>query len=120
MLEYDELKRQCTELFQQGKIPVSNSLYATPIVMVRTLDGSVRVCIYRHSINERIISYSLPLSRIDDFIKKLEEARCITHLDLRSTYNQVRMSNGGPTKDSIATTTFKVLHIMVHIAYWKY
>jgi hypothetical protein len=33
--DYDELKRQCTKLFQQGKIRVSNSPYAASIVMVR-------------------------------------------------------------------------------------
>jgi hypothetical protein len=53
--EYDELKRQCTELFQQGKIRVSHKPYATPIVMVRKADGSVRVCIDCRAINERTV-----------------------------------------------------------------
>ncbi len=55
VLEYDELKRQCTELFQQGKIRISNSPYAAPIVMVRKPDGSVRVCIDYRAINERTV-----------------------------------------------------------------
>ena len=58
--EYDELKRQCTELFQQGKIRVSNSPYAAPIVMVRKPDGSVRVCIDYRAINERTVRDSFP------------------------------------------------------------
>ena len=33
----------------------------------------------------------------------------MTHLDLRSTYNKVRMSNDGPQDDSIAATAFQGL-----------
>jgi hypothetical protein len=42
-------------------------------------------------------------------IDKLGEANCITHLDLRSLYDQVRMCYDGPTDDSIAATTFQGL-----------
>ena len=31
----------------------------------------------------------------------------MTHLDLRSAYNQVRMSDDGPQDDSIAATAFQ-------------
>ncbi len=55
LLEYDEPKRQCTWLFQQGKIRISNSPYATPIVMVRKADGSVRGCIDYRAIDERTV-----------------------------------------------------------------
>jgi hypothetical protein len=82
VLGYDELKRQYIELFFQGKIRVSNSPYATPIVMVCKTDVSVRVCIDYRVINERIARNSFPLPRIDDLIDKLREARCTTHLDL--------------------------------------
>ena len=72
--------------------------------MVRKSDGSIRVCI-----DYRAVKDSFPLPRIDDLIDKFREANCITHLDLRSAYNQVRMSNDGPTDDSIAVTTFQGL-----------
>ncbi len=82
--QYDELKRLCTELFQQGKIRVSYSPYVAPIVMVRKPDGSVRVCIDYRAINERTVRDSFPLPKIEDLIDKLRVARCITHLDLLS------------------------------------
>ena len=53
--EYEELKRQCTELFKEGKVRVSKSPYAAPIVMVRKSDGSIRVCIDYRAINERTV-----------------------------------------------------------------
>ncbi len=74
MPEYNEIKRLCTELFQQGKIRVSNSPYAAPIVIVRKPDGPVRVCIDHRAINERTFRDSFPLPRIDDLIDKLREA----------------------------------------------
>ena len=42
-------------------------------------------------------------------IDKLREANYITHLDLRSAYNQVRMSDDGPPDYSIVATTFQGL-----------
>jgi hypothetical protein len=107
--EYGELKRQCTELFKEGKVRISKFSYAAPIVNVRKSDGSIRVCIDYRAINERTVKDSFPLPRIDDLIDQLKDATCITHLDLRSTYNQVRMSDDGPFDDSIAATTFQSL-----------
>jgi len=44
-----------------------------------------------------------PLPRIDVVLDKLHNAKCMTRLDLRSTNNQVRMSDD----DYIAATTFQ-------------
>ncbi len=108
MLEYDKLQHQCAKLFQQGNMCVSNNPSEALVVMVRIPDGSIRVCIDCCAINERIFRKSFPLPRIDDLIDKLREACCITQLDLRPTYNQVRITNDGPLSDSIAATTLKV------------
>ncbi len=97
------------ELFKEGKVRISKSPYAAPIVMVRKLDGSIRVCIDYRAINERTVKDSLPLPRIDDLIDQLRDATGITYLDLRSAYNQVSMLDDGPLDDSIAATTFQGL-----------
>jgi len=78
--------------------------------MVRKLDGSSRDCIDYRAINECTVQDSFPLhSRIDDLIDKLRETNRITHLDLRSAYNQVRMFDDGPTDDSTDATSFQGL-----------
>ena len=70
--------------FQQGKIRISNSFYATHIAMVRKPDLFVHVCIDYRAINERTVRYSFPLPSIDDLIDKLREGSCIAHhLDLQ-------------------------------------
>jgi hypothetical protein len=68
VFEYEELKRQCTELFKEGKIRISKSPYVAPIVMVRKSDGSIKVCIDYRAIDERTVKDSFPLPRIDDLI----------------------------------------------------
>ena len=72
-------------------------------------DGSITVYIDHRAINESTVKDSLPLPRIDDLIYQSKDATCITHLDVRSAYKQVRMSDDGPSDDSIATTTFQGL-----------
>ncbi len=107
--EYEELKRQCTELFKEGKVRISKSPHATPIVMARKSEGSIRVSIDYRAINERAVKDSFPLPRIDDLIDQLKDATCITHLDLRSSYTNIRMPDDGPSDDSVAATTFQGL-----------
>jgi hypothetical protein len=88
---------------------VSYSPYAAPIVIVRKHDGPIRVCVDYRALNECTVKDSFPLPRIDDLLDKLRSAKCMTHLDLRSAYNQVRMSDDGPQDDSIAATAFQGL-----------
>ena len=88
---------------------MSNSPYAAHIVMVRKLDNSIRVCVHYTTLNECTVKYSFPLPRIDDLLDRLRNAKCMTHLDLRSAYNQVRMADDDPQDDSIAATTFQGL-----------
>ena len=71
------------------------------------------------AINERTVKESFHLPRIDGLIDQLKNETCITHLDWRSTYNQVRMSDDGPPDDSIATTTFQGLTPNGSPCYWK-
>ena len=42
-IEYEELKRQCTDILRQGLVRVSNSPYDASIVMVQKPNGYIRV-----------------------------------------------------------------------------
>ena len=50
-----------------------------------------------------------PLPCIDDLLHKLRNAKCMTHLDVRSAFKQVRMADDGPQDDFIAATAFQGL-----------
>ena len=105
--EFAELKKQCTDLFAQGRVRVSNSPYAAPIILVRKADGSMRLCVDYRGVNEFTVKDAYPLPRIDELLEQLRNAKCITHLDLQQGYNQIRMSDEGPGDDSIAATAFQ-------------
>jgi len=77
--------------------------------MVRKLDGSIRVCVDYKALNECTVKDSFPLPQIDDLLETLCSAKFMTHLNLRSTYSQVRMSDDGPQDDSIVATAFQGL-----------
>jgi len=84
---YEELIRRCTELFKESKERISSNPYATPIVIARKSNGSIRVRIDYRVIIERTIKNSVPLPRIDALIAQLKDVTCITHLNLRSAPN---------------------------------
>jgi len=72
--------------------------------MVRKTDGSIRICVDYKAWNECIVKNYLPLPRIDDLLDRLRSAKCMTHLDFRSTHNQVRISDDGPQDGSIVAS----------------
>ena len=74
--------------------------------MVRKSNDSIRVCTDYRAINELTAKDSFPLHCIDNLNDKFRKASFITRLDLISAYNQVRMSNDGPTVDSIVAVAF--------------
>ena len=100
--EHEELRRQCTDLFKQGRVRVSNSPFAAPIVLVRKPDGSMRMCVDYRGMNSVTRRDASPIERIDDLLDKLRDAHVMTHLDLASGYSQLRMH-----EDSVATTAFQ-------------
>jgi hypothetical protein len=104
--KYEELNRQCTNLVKQGLVRISNSPYVALIVMFGKLGGSIRVCVDCRALNECNVKDNFPLPRIDGMLDTLRNVKCMTHLDLCSAYNQVRMSNDGPQDDSIDATVF--------------
>ncbi|XP_033318430.1 uncharacterized protein K02A2.6-like [Bombus bifarius] len=67
--EVDELMELWTN---EGTIKPSNSEYASPIVVVRKKDGSIRVCVDFRELNELIECPHFPLPLIDDILDALQ------------------------------------------------
>ena len=81
--EFEELKKQCTDLFEQGRVRISDSPYAAPIILERKPDGSMRMCIDYRGINEFTVRDAYPLPRIDELLETTTE--CKSHLPSRSS-----------------------------------
>ena len=81
----------------------SNSPWASPVVLVRKKDGSLRFCIDLRKLNARTIKDAYSLPRIEDALDSLNGACIFTSLDLKSGYWQVELDEA-----SIPLTAFTV------------
>ena len=99
-----EVKGLLQNLLDQGIIKKSNSPYASPIVLVRKRDGSLRMCIDFRKLNAKTVRDSFPLPRIEESLEALRGAKLFTSLDLAHGYHQVAMDAAG----SVGKTAFRV------------
>uniref|UniRef100_A0A8C5WC41 ribonuclease H n=1 Tax=Leptobrachium leishanense TaxID=445787 RepID=A0A8C5WC41_9ANUR len=89
--DLDDLREQLNELQRTKVIQESRSPYASPIVLVRKKNGSVRLCIDYRTLNRRTIPDQYATPRIEDALQCLSGAKWFSVLDLRSGYHQIPM-----------------------------
>ena len=62
--QFHEVKQHIKDLLQAGIIKESYSPYAAPIVLARTKDGSLRMCVDYRRLNVNTKKDAFPLPRI--------------------------------------------------------
>ena len=87
------------ELLELGIICPSQSPWSSLAILVAKKDGSKRLCINYHRLNEVTTADSFPPPHINDLLDKLGAATFISILDLTKGYHQVLVD-----KDSIPKT----------------
>ena len=99
---YRELVREeLRDMEQSGVIEPSTSEWASPVVLVKKKDGSMRFCVDYRRLNSVARYDAYPMPRVDELIDKLGSAKYITTLDLARGYWQVPMA-----EDSREMTAF--------------
>ena len=63
----------------------------TPILFGQKKDGSFRLCIDYHRLNNRTIKNHYPLPLIGESLNRLSCAKCFTQLDLINAYHRMRI-----------------------------
>ena len=86
---YDEVRAHLETMKRAGVIRESFSPYASPIVLVRKKDGSLRFCVDFRKLNSKTIRDSYALPRIDETLQALNGSKWFSSLDLRSGYWQI-------------------------------
>ena len=86
-----------------GVIQPSESPWASPVVLVRKRDGSLRFCVDYRGLNAVTKADVHPLPRIDDLLDKLGRAKCFSTLDLAAGYWQIKVKSDSQEKTTFIT-----------------
>ena len=88
----DVLEQEMKSMLEKGVIEPGQSPWASPVVLVKKKDGSVRFCVDYRRLNSVTQFDAYPLPRIDETFEALSGARFFTTLDLLSGYWQVGLT----------------------------
>lgn len=80
--QYQEVKEHIQSLLDKNIITKSTSPYASPIVVVRKKDGSIRLCVDYRKLNQKTIRDVFPLPRIEESLDALHGSSLFSTCDL--------------------------------------
>jgi hypothetical protein len=81
----------------------SSSPWGAPVLFVKKKDGSMRMFVDYHALNEVTIKNKYPLSRIDDLFDQLKGENYFSNIDLRSGYHQLKIKESDIPKIAFVT-----------------
>ena len=89
--DLEEIKKKIKELLDKGYIQPSSSPWGAPVLLVEKKDGSLRMVVDYHALNEVTIKNKYPLPMINDLFDQLQGAKVFSKIDLRSGYHQLKI-----------------------------
>lgn len=101
--DYDSVKAHINQLLETQVIRESCGPYASPIVLVKKKDGSLRMCVDYRQLNGKTRRDAFPLPQIEDSLDALHGAQWFLTMDLSSGYNQVPVAEKDKAKTAFCT-----------------
>lgn len=101
--QYEEVKSHIRKLLNNSIIRESSSPYASPIVLVRKKDNSLRLCVDYRKLNSKTQRDAYPLPRLEESFDALCGAKYFSTMDLTSGYNQVAVDENDVEKTAFTT-----------------
>ena len=88
---------------RKGYIRPSKSPQTSPVFFVGKKDGSKRMVMDYHNLNDQTIKNNYPLPLITELIDNMESKKVFTKMDLRWGFNNVRIKEGDEWKGVFTT-----------------
>ena len=85
-------------MLKNNVIKPSECPWASPVVLVRKRDGTLRFCVDYRALNSLTKPDVFPLPRIHDLLDQLGKSRYFTMLDLKSGYWQIKVQSDSQEK----------------------
>ena len=92
--EKEALEEYLRENLPTGKVQRSRSQASSPILFIRKANGSLRLCVDYHGLNNLTIPNKYPLPRIDELLEKTRGSKFFTKLNLKNGYYLIRIAEG--------------------------
>ena len=86
-----------------GFIRSSTSTWVTPVLFANKKDKILRLCIDYRQLNRVTVKNQYPLPRIDDLFDQLKGARVYSKINLRTSYQQLRVRETDIPKTAFRT-----------------
>jgi transposase InsO family protein len=101
--DYEEIKRQISQLIKVGHIRESSSPWAFPVTLADKSDGSKRLCIDFRRLNQITIDDKMPMPRISEVLDRLKGSRFFTTLDIAWGFWHIEMDDNSVEKTAFVT-----------------
>ena len=88
---YEEVRSHLKQMLDSGVIRESHSPYASPLVLVRKKDNTLRICIDLRLVNLRTIRDAYYMPRMEESMDSLVDSVYFSCLDLKSGFWQVEV-----------------------------
>ena len=95
---YDEVHKHLQEMLALDAIRVSQSPYASPVVLIRKPNGQIRFLIDFSKLNSKTKRHAYAMPRINEMLDSLYGARWFSSLDIKSAYWQVEVEEADKEK----------------------
>ena len=99
----ETVRNLLSSMLSKGVIQPSKSPWASPVVLVKKKDGTVRFCVDYRKVNAVTTKDAFPLPRIDDTLDTLSGSQWFSTLDMLSGYWQVEMDEKDREKTAFTT-----------------